>query len=52
MSCFTADFKDKTQYTVLKMALHTGFEPASRYRPNAFKAPSSPPGHAAYLVSL
>lgn len=26
----------------------TGFEPANRFRPNAFKAPSSPPGHTAY----
>ena len=30
------------------MAMHTGFEPASRCRPNAFKASSSPPGHAPY----
>ena len=30
----------------------TGFEPASRFRPNAFKTPSSPPGHTAYVELL
>lgn len=31
----------------LYLAPCTGFEPANRFRSNAFKAPSSPPGHTA-----
>lgn len=31
------------------MALHTGFEPASPFRPTVFKTASSPPRHAAIM---
>ena len=34
------------------MAPHTGFEPASPFRPTVFKTASSPPGHTAQLFII
>ena len=35
---------------LLRLAPSTGFEPASPFRPTAFKAAPSPPGQTAYRV--